>query len=180
MQEVASAVLLEVYPGTNTSFWKGYNMYYLNLTHDSKISQEAAINSLTAKLLETLWYDNAASDSIDVTVFTYHGIPLVICDKNCKAQTDLCIINNDEIILLVQEDKNIMSVKDPQLQVITEAIVAFGENIWMWEIHYLPPTKFTIFSAITMTGSTFTFYKIPVTDKLAFAVQDGVYPTTQM
>ncbi|KAI9567120.1 hypothetical protein HD554DRAFT_1026621 [Boletus coccyginus] len=144
-----------------------------------KVGQEAAVDNLAAKLLETLWYDNAASDAADAIVFTRRGLPLVICGENRKAQTDLCIVNDDEIILLVQEDKNITSVKNPQPQVIAEAIAAFGENAWMRQIHHLPPTKSTIFPAITMTGSTLTFYKIPVTDELSSAVRDGVYPATQ-
>jgi hypothetical protein len=38
------------------------------------------------------------------------------------AQTDICIMDDNEVLLLVQEDKRLLSLKDPERQVIAEAI----------------------------------------------------------
>jgi hypothetical protein len=50
---------------------------------------------------------------------TRADIPLILCGEQCQAKTDVCIVDEDDIILLVQEDKE---WKDPESQLIAVAI----------------------------------------------------------
>ena len=52
---------------------------------------------------------------------TRADIPLTICGQQCHAKTDVCVVDHNDILLLVQEDKR----KDPEPQLIAEAIAAF-------------------------------------------------------
>ncbi|KAI9571973.1 hypothetical protein HD554DRAFT_2186396 [Boletus coccyginus] len=147
-------------------------LHYLDLAHNPKAGQEAAVNNFARKLLECLGYDIG-----NTIIFFQRAIPLVVCGKNHMMQIDLCVMNNDEILLLVQEDKSIFM--DPQAQVISKAIAAFGINVYMRKNHHLPPINSMTFPAIIMDKSIPTFYKITVTEELASAVLLGIYPDTQ-
>ncbi|KAH9169956.1 hypothetical protein EDB89DRAFT_1980814 [Lactarius sanguifluus] len=48
--------------------------------------------------------------------------------QNRHAKTDVCIVDQNEILLLVQEDKRHMDSSDPEPQLIAEAIAAFAAN----------------------------------------------------
>ncbi|KAF8590485.1 hypothetical protein K439DRAFT_1611893 [Ramaria rubella] len=88
----------------------------------------------------------------------------------------MCIMDDNEIVLLVQEDKRLVSPKDPQPQVIAGAVAAFRENNRLRDDLGLPALSPMIIPAITMRGTFPTFYKIPVTHDLARAVAQGQYP----
>ncbi|KAH9079422.1 hypothetical protein EDB83DRAFT_2513941 [Lactarius deliciosus] len=45
-------------------------------------------------------------------------LPLVICGENRYAKTDVCIVDQNEILLVVQEDKRHMDNSDPEPQLI--------------------------------------------------------------
>jgi len=80
----------------------------------------------------------------------------------------------------VQEDKRLTSVKDPEPQVIAEAIAAFALNNKVRQDSLcLSPLPSIIFPAITMVGTNPNFYKITVTVELSAAVQQGTYPTAE-
>jgi len=77
----------------------------------------------------------------------------------------------------VQEDKGLTSVKDPEPQVIAEAIAAFALNNKVRQDSLgLPPLSSITFPTITMVGTNPNFYKITVTAELSAAVQQGAYP----
>lgn len=147
-------------------------LHYLNLAHYPRAGQEAAVNNFAYKLLECLGYDIG-----NTIIFFQRTIPIVICGKYHMMKTDLCVMNNDEILLLVQEDKSIFM--DSRAQLISKAIAAFGMNVHTRENHHLPPINSMTFPAIIMDKSIPTFYKITVTEELASAVLLGVYPDTQ-
>ncbi|KAL5480551.1 hypothetical protein ACEPAI_1821 [Sanghuangporus weigelae] len=109
---------------------------------------------------------------------TRKEMPLLICGENRHTKTDVCIVNdNDEIRLLVQEDKRHMEGFDPEPQLIAEAIAALtANNRTRVRTLSLPPLHSKVMPGITLTGTTPTFYKIPVSIDLVTAVQGGVYP----
>jgi len=89
-------------------------------------------------------------------------------------------MDDDEVILLVQEDKRLTSAKDPEPQVIAEAIAAFALNNKVRQDSLgLSPLPSITFPAITMVGTNPNFYKITVTVELSAAVQQGTYPPTE-
>jgi hypothetical protein len=147
-------------------------LHYLDLAMDPKVGQEAAVDNFAAELLRGLDYDDN-----DRIVFIRHAIPFLTCGQNSVAQTDICILDDDEILLLLQEDKRLTSMKDPEPQVIAEAIAAFALNNRKREHNLnLPPRNAIMFPSLTMVGTTPIFYKITVTAALSKAVQMGTYP----
>jgi hypothetical protein len=150
-------------------------LHYLDLALDPKVGQEAAVDNFAAKLLEKLGYDDG-----DRIIFIRRALPLVICGVSSLAQTDLCVMDDDEVLLLVQEDKRLLSLKDPEPQVIAGAIAAFSVNnkVRVTSLN-LAPLVTTTFPAITMVGTNPIFYKITVTAQLSTAVQQGTYPVNE-
>jgi len=147
-------------------------LHYLDLAMDPKIGQEVAVDNFAAELLRGLNYDDN-----DRIVFIWHALPFLICRENSIAQTDVCIMDDDEILLLLQEDKRLTSMKDPEPQIIAEAIAAFATNNMRWDRHLnLQPRDTIMFPALTLVSTTPVFYKVTVTLALSKAVQTGTYP----
>jgi len=105
-------------------------LHYLDLAMDPKMGQEAAVDNFAAELLRGLNYDDN-----DRIVFIRHALPFLICGENSIAQTDVCLMDDDEILLLLQEDKRLTSMKDPEPQIIAETIAAFATNNMRRERH---------------------------------------------
>jgi hypothetical protein len=144
-------------------------LHYLDLAMDPKIGQEAAVVNFAAELLRGLDYDDEYR-----IVFIRHAIPFLICGGNSVAQTDVCIMDDNEILLLLQEDK---SMKDPEPQVIAEAIAAFALNNRKRERDlHLPLRNSIMLPCLTMASTSPIFYKITVTTALSKAVQTGSFP----
>ena len=101
-------------------------------------------------------------------------IPLTICGEQYHAKTGVCIVDEDDILLLVQEDKRHEERKDPEPQLIAEAIAAFQAN----NTRRTRVLGQDAIDAKVMLGSSPTFYKIPVTKELAHAVALGQFPAT--
>jgi hypothetical protein len=147
-------------------------LHYLDLAMDPKIGQEAAVDNFAAELLRGLNYDDE-----NRIVFIRHAIPFLICGGNSVAQTDVCIMDDNEILLLLQEDKRLTSMKDPEPQVIAEAIAAFALNNRKRERDLnLPLCNSIMFPCLTMVCTSPIFYKITVTAALSKAVQTGSFP----
>ena len=104
-------------------------LYFLNCTHNGNYGQKAALTHLMAILLEKMGY--VSDCRID---FLHQLLPLIICGKQCSAQMDVCICDeNSYHVLLVQEneiegDDDSDICGDPEPQVIVEAITAYQRN----------------------------------------------------
>jgi hypothetical protein len=151
-------------------------LHYLDLAMDLKVGQEAAVDNFAAELLRGLDYDDE-----NRIVFTRYAIPLLICGRNSVTKTDICIMDDNEILLLLllllQKDKSLTSMKDPEPQVIAGAIAAFALNNRKREHDLNPPLCNSImFPCLTMVGTSPIFYKITVTAALSKAVQAGSFP----
>ena len=121
-----------------------------------KVGQEAAVDNFSAKLLRGLDYDN-----VNRIIFIRHAIPFLICGENSVSQTDICILDDNEILLLLQVDENLTSMKDPEPQIIAEAIAAFALNNQKRECDlYLPLCDSIMFPYLTIAVQTGTFPEI--------------------
>ncbi|KAH9071197.1 hypothetical protein EDB83DRAFT_2541838 [Lactarius deliciosus] len=150
-------------------------LHYLDLAMEPKIGQEAAVVNFAAELLRGLGYDDD-----NRIVFIRHAIPFLICGENSVAQTDVCVMDDNEILLLLQEDKGLTNMADPEPQVIAGAIATFALNNRKRERQLnLPPRGSAMFPCLTMVGTSPIFYKITVTAALNKAVQTGTYPETE-
>ncbi|KAH9025961.1 hypothetical protein EDB85DRAFT_2277127 [Lactarius pseudohatsudake] len=149
-------------------------LHYLDLATDPKTGQEAAVVNFAAELLKGLEYDDD-----NRIVFIRRAIPFLTCGEDSITQIDVCIMDDNEILLLLQEDKILTSMKDPEPQIIAEA-AAFALNNRKRERDLnLPPCNSNMFPCISMAGTMPVFYKITVTAALSKAVQTGTYPETE-
>lgn len=63
-----------------------------------------------ARLLEKLGYDKGSE-----IIFIRYTLPLISCGVTSLAQTDICVIDDDEaVILLVKGDERPTNHKDPE------------------------------------------------------------------
>jgi hypothetical protein len=151
-------------------------VYELLRTMDLAMSpapaEESAVDDFAVLLLRALGYNTRGR-----SLRTRKDIPLVICGENRLAKTDVCIVDQNKILLLIQEDKRHMDHSDPEPQLIAEAIAAFAANNQTRQqtLNQLPLDS-KIMAGITMKGTTPIFYKIKVTAALVTSVGGGVYP----
>ncbi|KAI9228247.1 MAG: hypothetical protein DHS80DRAFT_23490 [Piptocephalis tieghemiana] len=148
---------------------------YLDLAMTIRESEESAVDDFAAHLFEALGYVD-----LERFVCTRKDIRLFMCGQNVYAKTDVCIMTENEILLLLQEDKSHINPVDPEPQLIAEAIAAFQNNNKVRERFLnVPPLPEYTFPCITMIGTYPTFYKITVDEQLSRDVQFGNYPSKQ-
>lgn len=134
---------------------------------------QTTVDDFTAHLLALLGYV-----SRNKVVRTQADIPLAICSEQRRAHIDICIADLNDIILLVLENKQ-MELKDSEAQLIAAALAAFqGNNVRRWRLCDKASLAPKVVPGIIMTGSSPTFYRIPITAELADAVSLGVYPAS--
>ena len=71
-------------------------LHYLDLAQHPKVGQEAAVDNFAARLLETLGYSSGRR-----IIVTRQALPLIVCGMPCSAQTDVCICDENDYLLLV-------------------------------------------------------------------------------
>ncbi|KAJ7758092.1 hypothetical protein DFH07DRAFT_884698 [Mycena maculata] len=136
---------------------------------------DSAVDDFTVLLLTELEYVPMGR-----VLRTKKNIPLVICGENRQANTDVCVIDDDDILLLVQEDKRQGETGNPVPQLVAEAIAAFhSNNMNREQMLGLPRLPSEVVPGITMKGSAPTFFKVPVSQELVTAVMGGVYPAAE-
>ncbi|KIL59137.1 hypothetical protein M378DRAFT_275214 [Amanita muscaria Koide BX008] len=96
---------------------------YMDLAMNPVPAEEFAVDDFAVHLLTLLGYVPRTR-----MARTRADIPLTICGQECHAKTDVCIVDSDDILLLVQEDKRHKEPKDPEPQLIAAAIAAFQTN----------------------------------------------------
>jgi len=152
-----------------------YFLRYLDLAMKIKDSEESAVDDFAVDLLKIMKYQ-----SINHIIRTRKDIKLYMCGEYTHAKTDVCIINDVEILLLLQEDKSHISQIDPEPQIIAEAIAAFQHNNTIRKKDLqIEPLQSITFPCITMIGTYPTFYKITITEELDTAIRHGSYPLNE-
>jgi hypothetical protein len=139
-------------------------------------AEESAVDDFAVVLLRALGYEPRGR-----SLRTRKDLHLVICGETRHAKTDVCLIDDDDnIVLLIQEDKCHLFLEDPQPQLVAEAIAAFTLNNQKREQTLgLPPLPSKVIAGITLKGTSPIFYKINVTTELVTAVGGGAYPEIQ-
>jgi hypothetical protein len=141
---------------------------YMDLAMSPVPAEESAVVDFVVCLLTLLGYVPRTR-----MTRTRADIPLTICGEQCHAKIDVCVVDEDDFLLLVQEDNE---QKDPEPQLIAETIAAFQANNTRRTRVLGQDAKVVL--GVTLVGSSPTFYKIPVTKKLAQAVALGHFPAT--
>jgi hypothetical protein len=133
--------------------------YLTHLDLATNAGQESLIDDFSRETLRLLGYEERG-----LALSTRYIIPLTICGDNCRiAQTDVCLLDRQSMILLVlQEDKTIFNSTQPEPQ--------------KRQTRGLPTLDAMTIPCITMVGTRPTFYLVPVTQALSIAVVTGQYP----
>jgi hypothetical protein len=93
------------------------------------------------------------------------------------AQTDICLLHRaSAILLVVQEDKTELSAKDPEPQVIADAIAASQVTNRNRARLGLERKDSMSIPCITLIGTRPRLYVVPVTQQLSTAVERGDFP----
>ena len=146
---------------------------YMDLAMDPVPGEESAVDDFALQLLRLMGY---ASRPLGRDLRTRKDIPLFICGEWRHAKTDVCVMDTNGYLLLVQEDKRHLEIVDAEFQLIAEAIAAVQSNNRTRNLLGLDPLDVKVMAGITMTGTSPTFFKIPVTFELTEAVRLGEYP----
>lgn len=146
-------------------------LQHLDLAQNFKLSQKAAVDDFTARLLETLGYASGRR-----VIITRQALPLTICGTQCSAQMDVCVCDENDYLPLVQGDKRSEGPEDPEPQLIAEAIAAYQRNNFGRDrVLHIPTLDEITFPGITLAGTSLTFYKIKVTAEPSNAVMGGTF-----
>ncbi|KAF8590122.1 hypothetical protein K439DRAFT_1644792 [Ramaria rubella] len=148
---------------------------YLDLASRSKEGQESMVDDFAKELLRSLGFESEGR-----LIRTRHILRMVISGQDSTAQTDVCIIDmSNTLLLLVQEDKRDENPKDPEPQVIAEAIAAFQENNKIRVDYDVDELDRMIIPCITMIGTFPIFYLVTVTRELSECVMTAQYPSSK-
>ncbi|KAI9229344.1 MAG: hypothetical protein DHS80DRAFT_14113 [Piptocephalis tieghemiana] len=148
-------------------------MRFLDLAMRPEEGQESAVDDFAAELLRIMQYE-----TVGRVVCMRKDIRLLMCGHRTHAKTDVCIIDTNDVLLLIQEDKSRFSTSNAIPQLVAEAIAAFQHNNFKRVYNdQLDPLNTFTFPCIIMVGSSPVFFKIPVSASLSKAVQHGTYPS---
>jgi hypothetical protein len=142
---------------------------YLDIA--AKSTEESAVDDFAKELLSTMDFDIR-----DRIIRTRHAISLLICGEYRMAQADICIIREKKDLMIMVQ---VVSSKNPEPQVIAEAIAAFQENNEEREKTGKTRLDRMAIPCITMIGTSPVFYIVPVTEDLSTFVIAGQYPDKQ-
>ncbi|KAL0945084.1 hypothetical protein HGRIS_014922 [Hohenbuehelia grisea] len=139
--------------------------------------QESSVDDFAVFLLDMFDFDEG-----NRVIHCRRELGFSMCGKRVNAKTDVCLTQKVNqaaaYILLVQEDKRLITPVDAEAQLIAEACAAFSENNNLRERVGLPRLTSMTFPGLTLIGSTPTFYKITVTEELLIALATAQYPAT--
>lgn len=145
------------------------NYHYMDLAMEPVPAEELAVNDFAVCLLTMLGYVPRSR-----MARTRADIPLIICGEPWHAKTDVCIVDENDILFLVQEDKGHKERKDPEPQLIAAAIAdqqhqtnACSRSGW--------------YQYKVMVGHLGRFFASDVlqdSEELARAVERGRFPAT--
>ena len=119
-----------------------------------------------------------------MVISTRHTIPLTICGKTSEtAETNVCIVYLPRptliLLVLVTDDSTSSGGTNAEAQVVAGAVAAFQFNNNNRESLNLAPMEVMTIPCITLSGTSPTFYLVPVSQSLSNAVATGQYPPTQ-
>ncbi|KAF8217823.1 hypothetical protein K438DRAFT_1952684 [Mycena galopus ATCC 62051] len=132
---------------------------------------ESAVSDFAAFLLEMMDYDEP-----ECVVHRRQEIAFTMCGHKVDARPDVVIMNDQNYILLLQEDKCRLSSHDAESQLISGAVAAYCAYNRHCHSVGLPSVARRVFAGIVMSRSAFTFYKIPISFELVTAISRGDYP----
>jgi hypothetical protein len=99
-----------------------------------------------------------------------------MCGEKQQAQTNVCVMDENEILLVLKEAKRELFSPNAESQLVAEAIAAFCHNNDRRRELACPELTNRIMSGMTMEGTSPTFYKLLITQHLVDCVKYGKCP----
>ena len=104
-------------------------------------------------------------------------LPFLIGGEERSAQTDVCLVYDDAVLLLVQEDKaKGKPAGSGEAQLVAEAVAARRHNVTRGVIRR---DVTEIVPAVLMIGTYPVFYKVPVSAELSLSIASLGYPEAE-
>jgi hypothetical protein len=133
---------------------------------------ESAVDAFVVELLRLMHYEalgRVALQNVNLT--------LTMCGKECHTQSDVCVMDSDSILLVVQQYKRDgSSVRLPEAQLLAEAIAAFDYNNQLRRRTSQDPVQDRMIPGIIMRGNLPIFYKFNITQDFVDCVRLGRRP----
>ncbi|OJA10227.1 hypothetical protein AZE42_11608 [Rhizopogon vesiculosus] len=121
-------------------------------------------------------------DEPERVVHQHLEIGFLMCGEMVGAKPNLVVMDREDYILLVQEDKCYTGTSPDEVepQLIAEAIAAFYDNNRRRRHIGIPTMPSKVFAGIIMCGTAPIFYKIPIIQKLVDAISYAQHPPNQI
>ncbi|KAJ7082378.1 hypothetical protein B0H15DRAFT_852732 [Mycena belliarum] len=132
---------------------------------------ESAVDDFAAFLLGMLDYDEP-----ERVVHQRLEIGFVMCGQKVGANPDIVIMDAEDYILLVQQDKRHLSSDTAEPQLIAEAVAAYYANNSRRRAVGLEPVTSKVFAGIVLLGTAPIFYQIPISSELVTAIARAQHP----
>jgi hypothetical protein len=172
--KIPAAILTDLSPNKDTQDRETYRFLRLMKLARMNGPTESAIFDFSLAVLQLMHYDDPG-----FVARSHVDIPLVMCGEWRNAQTDLCVVDKHEFLLIVQEANRIVGPAGLEARLVAAAIAAFHQNNRRRDENHLPILKSRIMAGITICGTFPKFYKIPITQDLVECVQMGIEPMTE-
>jgi len=147
-------------------------LWNLEETIEQPRLREASVDLFAYALLDATGFTSRR-----IHPFIRRPLPLLIGGEQRSAQTDVCLLHDHTVLLLVQEDKSDAGPAGyAEAQLVAEAVAARQHNVSNGTIS--SDATQTV-PAILMIGTYPVFYKIPVSAELSLSIASLGYPATE-
>lgn len=99
------------------------SLRYLDLAMQPEEGQESDVDVFAVEVLRMMNYEDMRH-----IVCIHKDIKLLMCGQQTHAKMDVCVLDMNDILLLIQEDKSHINRAYAEPQMIAEAIAAFQVN----------------------------------------------------
>ncbi|THU95128.1 hypothetical protein K435DRAFT_966579 [Dendrothele bispora CBS 962.96] len=145
--------------------------HFFRYLKDAHTGEESMVDDFAAFILRLLSFDKPRR-----VIHTRKELSFVMFGDAVDAKTDVCVVSDLDLLLLVQEDKRVDNFVNGVPQLVAEAIAAFSRNNLMRDNAGTARLKKKVFPGILMAGTAPTFFLIPVTEELVSCIAKGIQP----
>jgi hypothetical protein len=158
------------------------------LENNTSVTNDVLISNFIFFMKKAMSRKKAAVDAFSQEVFhlmdyvpvgyyvTFsEDLTFTMCGEECRAQADVCVMNDDSILLVVKDIK-MGSEMPPEGQLIADAIAAYSQNNKRRISNNQAPIAAWTMPGIIMQGPLAMFYKINITQDLVHSVIIGQHP----
>jgi len=146
-------------------------LFFVHLNTAIRYDDKVATDGLTFDILHAAGFHTQEDNYMWCRT---EVVPLIIRGNIVEVEQVTFLLEPQlDIFLFLQVGKSISDLSDPEPEIIASAIGAYQTNNRKRECIGLPPLDTMTMPCMTMVGTRPTFYLVPVTRALAYAVATG-------